>query len=148
MAGEQDIAEVAALMDRINRTWRDRRPQDLTPLLHPTMAMVFPGFTGRLVGQETIVAGFADFCTHAVIHDYREGKKEIDVAGCGAVVSYAYEMTYERDGGCYRATGRDLWVFCKEMGTWLATWRTMVGVDEQPVDSLPNVPTNQERSHH
>jgi hypothetical protein len=140
MAGEKDIAELAGVMDRINRTWQERRPQDLTPLLHPEMAMVFPGFTGRVVGREAIIAGFADFCTNAVIHDYREGKKEIDRVGCSAVVSYGYEMTYERDGGCYRATGRDLWVFCREHGEWLATWRTMVGVDEKPADPAPNVP--------
>jgi uncharacterized protein (TIGR02246 family) len=133
MPTAQDTAEVAAAMERINRAWLDRRPGDMAPLLHPDVTMAFPGFGGKAAGRDTLVAGFADFCTNAVVHEYRESQRAIDVAGCSAVVTFTYEMTYERNGERYRATGRDLWVFCRQDGAWLAAWRTMLDIDEKPV---------------
>jgi uncharacterized protein (TIGR02246 family) len=50
-------AEVRALLDRINRTWLERRPADLAPLFHPQLTIVFPGFTGRAEGREAMIAG-------------------------------------------------------------------------------------------
>ncbi|PYQ46356.1 MAG: hypothetical protein DMF78_26525 [Acidobacteria bacterium] len=57
---------------------------------------------------------------------------KIDVAGETAVVSLRYEMLYERSGKRYRATGRDLWVFERDGPAWLAVWRTMLDLDENP----------------
>ena len=51
-----------------------------------------------------------------------------------SVVSFAYEMVYERDGRRSRATGRDLWVFARQQGGWLAVWRTMLDLAEQPAE--------------
>jgi uncharacterized protein (TIGR02246 family) len=137
MTNEQEATAVAAAMARINRAWLDRKPDQLAPLLHPDVTMAFPGFGCKATGRDALVAGFADFCANATVHEYREGKLEIDVAGCSAVVTYTYEMTYERGGERYRATGRDLWVFCRQGEGWLAAWRTMLDVQEPaalPVD--------------
>ena len=41
-------------------------------------------------------------------------------------------MIYERSGERYRATGRDLWVFARQDGAWLAAWRTMLDLVEEP----------------
>jgi uncharacterized protein (TIGR02246 family) len=123
---------VSAAMQRINRTWLERRPDDLVPLLHPDMTLVFPGFAGRVEGREPIVAGFADFCSHATIHEYREANHQADVIGDTAVVSFTYQMVYERSGERSRATGRDLWVFVRQGGEWIAAWRTMLDLAEQP----------------
>jgi uncharacterized protein (TIGR02246 family) len=125
-------AEVTVALDRINRAWLDHRPADLVPLFHPRMIMVLPGFAGRVEGRDAIVAGFEDFCTHATVHEYREADRQVDVAGDTAVVSFTYEMVYERDGSRNRATGRDLWVFARQTGHWLAVWRTMLDLTEQP----------------
>jgi uncharacterized protein (TIGR02246 family) len=133
MADQSSRAEAAAAMERINRAWLERRPADLAPLLHPDMTMVFPGFGGRAEGRDANVAGFVDFCTHAVVHEYHERDRQIDVAGDTAVVSFAYEMVYERGGARSRATGRDLWVFARQEGVWLAVWRTMLDLAENPV---------------
>lgn len=132
MADDASTAEVTAALDRINRAWLDRRPADLVPLFHPRITTVFPGFPGRAVGRDANVAGFEDFCTHATVHEYREADRQVDVAGDTAVVSFTYEMVYERDGKRNRAKGRDLWVFARQGGQWLAVWRTMLGLAEQP----------------
>jgi uncharacterized protein (TIGR02246 family) len=123
---------VSAAMQRINQAWLDCRPKDLAPLLHPDMIMVFPGFSGRAEGREALVTGFVDFCDNATVHEYQESEHQVDVVGDTAVVSFKYEMVYERSGQRYRATGRDLWVFTHQDGDWLAVWRTMLDLQEQP----------------
>jgi uncharacterized protein (TIGR02246 family) len=132
MQSEADRAAVSAAMQRINQTWLDRRPEDLWRFFHPNITLVFPGFAGRAEGREAIVAGFADFCGNAKVHEYRESDQQVDVVGDTAVVSFAYEMAYERSGQRSRATGRDLWVFVREGGGWIAIWRTMLDLAEQP----------------
>jgi hypothetical protein len=132
MSDETSRAEVAATIDRINRAWRERRPADLVPLLHPAVTMAAPGFAGRAAGRDAIIAGFEDFCTHAVVHEYREADHQIDVVSDTAVATFTYEMVYERGGERSFATGRDLWVLRRLDGHWLAVWRTMLDLAERP----------------
>jgi ketosteroid isomerase-like protein len=133
MPSQTTQASVFAAIDRINRSWLDGRPEDLFPLLHPDMTLVFPGFAGRAQGREAIVAGFVDFCSNAIVHEFREADHQADVVGDTAVVSFTYEMVYERSGEKSRATGRDLWIFARQGDQWLAIWRTMLDLAEQPV---------------
>jgi ketosteroid isomerase-like protein len=134
MPDESSRAEVAAAIERINRAWLDRRAADLVPSFHPALTMVLRGFGGRVEGREANVGGFADFCTQATVHEYRERDQQIDVFGNTAVATFAYEMVYERGGQRSRATGRDLWVFARQQGSWLAVWRTMLDLAEQPAE--------------
>ena len=119
-------------MRAINQTWLEGRPNDMRPWLHPEITMVFPGFGGRSAGCDAFIAGFVDFCQHARIHAYHERDQQIDLIGDTAVLTYAFEMVYEREGSRYRATGRDLWVFRREHERWLAVWRTMLDLQEEP----------------
>jgi hypothetical protein len=132
MITQSDRDSVAAAMERINRAWLDRRPADLHALLHPNLTMALPGFVGRVQGRQALVAGFEDFCTHATVKDYQESNHQVDVVGDTAVVSFDYQMVYERSGQRNRATGRDLWVFARDGSRWLAVWRTMLNIEEQP----------------
>jgi ketosteroid isomerase-like protein len=132
MKSQTPQADALAAIGRINKAWLDRRPQDLLPLLHPDITLVFPNFAGRAVGRDAIVAGFADFCENATVCDYREADHQADVVGDTAVVSFTYQMVYMRDGNKSRATGRDLWVLARHGDLWLAIWRTMLDLAEQP----------------
>jgi uncharacterized protein DUF4440 len=132
-AGESSAHRaVSEALRRINRAWLDGRPNDLIPLLHPAMSMVYPGFAGRGVGRDAIIAGFVDFCANARVHSYREGDAQVDVMGDTAVASNTFEMVYERSGETYQATGRDLWVFTRHEGEWVGAWRTMLDLVEKP----------------
>ena len=122
---------VSSAMQRINRAWLEKRPEDLAPLFHPEITFVLPGLAGRVQGREALVAGFVDFCGNATVHEYREADFAADVIGDIAVVSFRYEMVYERSGERYRASGRDLWVFRREGEGWIAVWRTMLDTAEQ-----------------
>lgn len=122
----------AAIMRRINRVWLDGQVEDLAPLVHPEIVMAFPGFSGRMQGREAFVAGFADFCRNARIDEFRDHDYQIDVAADMAVVTFQFEMVYERSGERYRSTGRDLWVFRNQDDAWIAVWRTMLDIVEKP----------------
>jgi hypothetical protein len=124
---------VAATMARINRAWLDGQLDDLEPLVHPEIVMVFPGFSGRIQGRDQFLAGFRDFCSNAKVHEFGEHDQQIDVAGVTAVVSFQFDMVYERSGERNRSTGRDLWVFQHEGSEWIAVWRTMLDIEDSPV---------------
>lgn len=132
---QDDSRREAALatMHRINQAWLAGRVEDLVPHLHPDIVMAFPGFSGRTAGCEPFLAGFRDFCQNARVHAFEESERQADVAGRTAVVTYRYQMLYERAGQTYRASGRDFWVFEEERGTWRAVWRTMLDLCETAV---------------
>jgi hypothetical protein len=127
-----DSQAVAQALQRINEAWLDSRPHDLLPLVHPEITMVIPGFAGRIQGASSFIAGFADFCRTARVHTFQEHDPQIDVIADTAVASFRFEMVYEREGARYQATGRDLWMFTRQAGAWLAVWRTMLDLHEQP----------------
>jgi hypothetical protein len=121
---------VRSVLGSINGAWRDNRPAAMHEFLDPGITMVLPGFAQSVVGREALLASFDDFCRNARVLEYRESEETIHVVGNCAVASFRFEMVYER--GTYRATsaGRDLWVFERRNGTWLAVWRTMLDLSE------------------
>src|SRR5579862_597827 len=127
---ESKNMRAAAAMRQINQAWIDGRVEDLGPLVHPEIVMVFPDFAGRIQGREDFLAGFHDFCANANIQEYREHDQEVDVAGDTAVITFRYEMVYVRSGERYRANGRDLWVFRELVGAWIAVLRAMLEMKE------------------
>lgn len=127
-----DVAGVSETLQQINRLWLDNRPQDLRPYLHPGIVMAYPGFQGRAEGRDTLIAGFVDFCDNAKIESYTESGQQIDLTGNTAVATLRFEMVYTRDGASWHSTGRDLWVFEWQGDRWLAVWRTMLDVAEEP----------------
>jgi ketosteroid isomerase-like protein len=130
MVEESKRDSAAATMRRINRAWLAGQVEDLAPMVHPEIVLVFPGFAGRVQGREDFLAGFRDFCQNSRIHEFREHDHQVDVAGDMAVVTFRYEMVYERSGGRFRSTGRDLWVFQSQGIAWIAVWRTMLDMEE------------------
>ncbi len=124
--------DVTEALQAINRAWLEGRPDDLRPLIHPDMVMVFPGFAGRVAGRDAFVAGFVDFCTNARVVSFQERDHQADDVAGTAVASFAFDMVYQREGSQYRSTGRDLWVFARTDSGWLAVWRTMLDLREEP----------------
>ena len=123
---------VADAMRSINQAWLEGRVDDMASVVHPEIVMVFPGFAGEMRGRDGFLAGFRDFVANAKVHEYRDHDHHIDVVGDTAVMTFAYEMLYERAGQRYSATGRDLWIFRNQGSGWIAVWRTMLDVAETP----------------
>ena len=133
MPGDSLREQATAVMRRINQEWLAGRVDALAPLFHPEIVMVFPGFTAEKRGREALLAGFRDFVENARVAAFQESDHLVSVAGKTAIVSYRFEMMYERSGKSYRSTGRDLWVFHQENGELVATWRTMLDVEEKKI---------------
>ena len=117
-------------MRQINQAWLNGRVEDLAPLVHSEIVMVLPDFAGRIQGREHFLAGFRDFCHSAIIQEFQEHDQQVDVASDTAVITFRYEMVYERSGERYRANGRDLWVFHRQEEVWIAVWRAMLEMKE------------------
>jgi ketosteroid isomerase-like protein len=124
--------DVAEALRMINNCWLERRPRDLAPLLHPEIVLVIPGFAGRISGRDALIEGFVDFCENARVVSFKESDLQVDQFADTAVVSFAFDMVYEREGSRYHSTGRDFWVFTRQDGSWLACWRSMLDVREEP----------------
>ena len=122
---------VLETMHRINQIWLIRQVEDIQTMIHPEIVMVFPGFSGRTQGSEQFLAGFREFCENAKVHEFREHDYQADVVGDTAVITFRYEMLYERSTQRYCATGRDLWIFRNQDGRWIAVWRSMLDLHEE-----------------
>jgi hypothetical protein len=123
----------ATAMDQINRAWLDGRVEELGPMVHSAIVMVLPDFAGKIQGRENFIAGFRDFCQNATTHEFQEHDRQVDVVGNSAVITFRYDMVYERSGERYRAHGRDLWVLEEQDAAWIAVWRTMLEMKEDAV---------------
>lgn len=130
---ESKRESASAAMRQINQAWLNRRVEDLGPLVHSEIVTVFPDFAGRMQGRENFLSGFRDFCESATIQEFHEHDQQVDVVGDTAVITFRYEMVYERLGERYRASGRDVWVFEKQDGAWIAVWRAMLKMKEDAV---------------
>lgn len=129
-----DRKQVSAALTQIVQAGMSGDIGGLARLLHDDVIMVFPGFRGQARGRAAMLGGFEDFTGHATVHDHEESDEQIDVVGDAAVGSYRFEITYTRCGIKYRSTGRDLWVFHRSEDRWLAVWRTMLDVEEEPCE--------------
>jgi hypothetical protein len=129
MSAEDDVHEA---MERIQSAWRENRARDMIPHLHPDVTMALPGFTGVIKGRHILVTSFVEFSKSSKVILYSESDHEVQVVGDTAVVTFEFEMTYER--GDYRglSKGRDFWIFARDDDRWLAVWRTMMDVSDQP----------------
>jgi hypothetical protein len=127
---QADREAVVETMHRINQSWLAGRIDDMAPMIHPDMVMALPGFSGRTQGRDQFLDGFRQFYQTATIHDLHETETAVDVVSDTAVLSSLFDMVYERNGGRFRATGRDFWVFHREAAAWIAVWRTMFDLQE------------------
>jgi ketosteroid isomerase-like protein len=85
--------------------------------------MVSPGFQEMLRGRVACVESYREFAANAKVHDYTESDLKIAVWGDTAVCTYAWSMTYQRDGEQSREAGTDQFVLSREGKKWLAVYR-------------------------
>ena len=122
--------QVHEVLSAINQAWRTNSPLTMSQHLHPDIIMKFPGFSGEVAGRDALLASFVEFCTNARVLEYQESNEQISVIGDCAVMSFQFEMLYERAKYREHSKGRDLWVFQCVAGKWVAVWRTMMELEE------------------
>lgn len=122
--------ELEQTISVINNAWRSGRVSEMNPYLHPDIVMKFPKFSGEMSGRDKMIEGFKEFCGSARVIEYTESDQQVEIIGDTAVVSFRFDMLYERPKYRERSTGRDVWIFHRESNRWLAVWRTMVDLTE------------------
>lgn len=130
----EEREQVAELMEEINATWIEGRPRDLGPFLHEEIVMSLPGFTGRVQGREAMVTTFVNFVEKAQLYEFAQDDLQVDVIGDVAVASFTFGFSYEQQGRHFQGRGRDLWVFQRQDDSWIAVWRAMLDMTEEPAE--------------
>ena len=127
---EDSKIKVHKVLSAINQAWRSNSPLEMSQYLHTDIVMKFPGFSGEVAGRGALLASFVEFCSNARVLEYQESNEQINVIGDCAVVSFQFEMLYERAKYQERSKGRDIWVFQYISKKWIAVWRTMMELEE------------------
>ena len=123
---KNEESEIHQLIQRLNESWSKGNPEELANFFREDIVMVNPDFSQRTEGREACVASYEGFCKQAAILDLKIGEPVINVFNDTAIASYSWEIAYEMGGERFNDTGRDIFLFIREGGKWLAAWRTMI----------------------
>ena len=124
---------VQRVLDRIQTAWREGRPEEMSPLLSPDITFVFPGFSMRLTGRDRLIDSYRDFLAGSRLRSYREERRSIEGGPSAALAEIAFDMIYTRAGRDWRSHGIELWALERRAEGWVAYWRTMQELTEEPV---------------
>jgi hypothetical protein len=123
---------VQRVLDRIQTAWREGRPEEMAPHLSADITFVFPGFSMRLTGRDRLIDSYRDFLAGSRLRSYREERRSIEGGRSAALAEIAFDMTYTRAGSDWRSHGIELWALEQREKGWVAYWRTMQELTEEP----------------
>ena len=131
--------EVAVLrvLDRIQRAWRSGPLGDMAAVLDPDVTFVFPGFSMRMTGRDALLESYREFTASSRVRTYREDRRSVVGGAKAALAEIAFDMTYARAGENWRTHGIELWVLERRPEGWIAIWRTLQELTEEPESATP-----------
>ena len=112
--------EVWETLRRLNDCWTKGNGKDLVNFFHKNMVAITPTDRKRLEGQGACVAAWSGFASMAKVRHFEEIDPQIQIHGNTALVTYYFDMSFEMGGQTIKMGGRDMFVFIKEGGKWLA----------------------------
>lgn len=112
--------EVWKTLKDLNNVWIKGNPDDLKNYFHADMVAITPTDKKRREGREACIADWTEFSKTAKIHSWREKDPKIQIYGNTAVVTYYFEISFERGGQNIDFSGRDMYVFVMEANRWWA----------------------------
>lgn len=127
-------AEVHSTLASINAAWREGHASSMRESLHPDIILALPGFKQSIRGRELLIGSFEEFSKNAKVIKYEESEEHIDVIEDTAMVTFHFNMLYERPAYRELSQGRDMWVFHRQQDRWIAVWRAMI---ELSADRVP-----------
>lgn len=127
---EKSKKEIIEIIKKINLSWVEGRPENLSNYFHENMMIVSPELKVMGKGREECIKSYTDFINQATINEYKESEPEIYVWGNTAIASYKYDIAWEMKGKSFKEPGQDLFVFTYTNGKWLAVWRKVIPIKE------------------
>ena len=67
------------------------------------------------------------------LRSYREDRRTVEGGANAALAEIAFDMSYTRAGSDWRSHGIELWALERRAEGWVAYWRTMQELTEEPV---------------
>ena len=86
----------------------------------------------RLTGRDRLIDSYRDFLAGSRLRSYQEDRRSIEGGASAALAEIAFDMTYDRAGSEWRAHGIEIWVLERRPEGWVAFWRTMQELTEEP----------------
>ena len=130
MSARSAAEEVRAVLGRINDAWTRGRAEDIPHAMQDCFAkdaiIKGPDFRTAGEGKETCIKSYQEFVKAASLREWLSSDPDIDVFGDTAVATYSWELRYEMHGQEQRDSGRDVFVFTRKDGKWLASWRALL----------------------
>jgi ketosteroid isomerase-like protein len=123
---DDDREAVAAILRAITAAWRDGRADDLVPLFHERMVIAGSECEIHASGRAACVESYREFAANAAVTAYDESAPAIHVWGDTAVASYAWTMTWRRDGAPSAEAGTDQFVLGREQERWQVLHRLLL----------------------
>lgn len=112
--------EVWKTLRELNDCWTKDDGAGLVNYFHKDIVAITATERERLMGRDACVAGWMGFAKAATIHHWKEIDPQITLFGDTAVVTYYFDMSFDMGGQTIKMGGRDMFVFVKENGKWLA----------------------------
>lgn len=116
-------AAVRKVIAKIERAWRSKQLAGLDDCFHDDAVIVGDGHVEYARGREKCAESYREFATNASITAYSESSHALRTWGATAVYTFAWEMTYQRDGAPKSEVGTDQLVFERTDAGWKLVWR-------------------------
>ena len=120
---------IAELVAAINDVFPKGDPNAIRAVLdeifHADAVIRGPGFTLMAEGKAACIQSYVDFAAAAKIRSFQCDEPQIDLYDDMAVASYGWKMRYSLADGEHDDTGKDVFMFVREGGKWLAAWRAL-----------------------
>jgi hypothetical protein len=131
----EEKEEIRSLLRAINRAWVEGQPEKLNDYFHEDMVIAQPGGPVYGRGKKKSVESYKDFLSRANIIKFKDAEPQIEIWDNTAVASYSFELTYTLDGKELNDSGVDLFIFSRRGDRWLAVWRALLPLPENPTSS-------------
>lgn len=113
--------EVLQTIRQLNEAWtKEGNIDKLNKYFHEDMVVFEPGRKERREGKRECVEGWKNFVESVKINYWNENDHKVQLYGDGkfAVVTYYWDISYEKKSQTNNFSGRDMFVLIKEKGKW------------------------------
>lgn len=115
-------AEIWEVVLELNRAWAlEGNTDKLKNYFHKDMVAITATDRNRLEGIDACIASWKEFVDSARINYFKEREPGIQIYGSGtfAIVTYYYDMCFEKDGRTVKTGGRDMFALVREDEKWM-----------------------------
>ena len=116
-------ADVRAVLARIEAAWKEKHCDDLEECFDEQAVIVGPHHAVFAAGRPACAQSYREFATNATVLAYSESDHALRLWEGTAVYTFAWRMTYQRDGGPKSEFGTDQLILGLSERAWRVLYR-------------------------